>query len=67
MQASQTEVIIEVLGIEADPVPQTSITPKSLRIRSRTTTGLLDVHISEDAARELIGALVTRLQAQYSR
>jgi hypothetical protein len=66
MQASETEVIIEVLDIEADPVPQTSITPKSLRIRARTTTGQLDVHISQAAAAELAEALVRHLQGRGS-
>jgi hypothetical protein len=63
MQASSTEVIIEVLDIEADPAPQTSITPKSLRIRARTATGQLDVHISQAAAAELAAALARHLQA----
>ena len=62
MRVSAPEVIIEVLDIEADPVPQTSIAPRSLRIRARTATGQLDVHISEAAAAELAEALGKHLQ-----
>jgi hypothetical protein len=61
VQYSQTEVIIEILGIEVDPaIPQTSIQPRFLRIRARTMTGPLDVCISEGAALELAAALATR-------
>jgi hypothetical protein len=64
----QTDVIIHVSGIESDPaVPQMSTQPRFLRIHGRTTSGPLDVCISIDAARELMGALGMHLLAHYSR
>jgi hypothetical protein len=63
----QTEIIVHVSGIESDPsVPLTSAQPRFLRIHARTMVGPLDVCISEDAARELMGALGTHLLARYS-
>lgn len=61
MGFSQTDIIIEVQGIEVDPtIPQTAIQPRFLRIHARTMSGQLDVCISEAGAAELAAALATR-------
>ena len=65
--ASETEIILSVQAIEDDPaVPQTSNTPKFLRIHARTMAGPLDVRISVNAFRELAEALAKHLQARGS-
>jgi hypothetical protein len=67
MMLGQTDIIIHVSGIESDPtVPLTSAQPRFLRIHAQTIGGPLDVCISENAARELIGALGTHLLERYS-
>jgi hypothetical protein len=67
MQFSQTDIIVEIQGIEVDPaIPQTATTPRFLRIRARTMTGQLDVCISEAAAEELAEVLARRPRVSHS-
>lgn len=64
MMFSETQVIVEVLDVEADPTARHFPTePRFLLIHARTMTGQLDVPISQAAAAELKEALERHLQA----
>jgi len=55
---AETEIIMSIQAVEEDPAtPQTSNTPRFLRIHARTMAGPLDVRISVNACRELSEAL----------
>jgi len=54
----ETEIIMSVQGVEEDPAtPQTSNTPRFVRIHARTMAGPVQVRMSVNACRELSEAL----------
>lgn len=61
-------LIVKVGPVSEGPIPQMGpINTTPLRIDVQTTGGPAALEISRDAAWELMGALVTHLQAHYSR
>ena len=63
----ETPLILKIEGIEPGEVPLTSNIPKSLRINTRTGTGPLVLHISENAAHELAAAFARHWQTRGYR
>jgi hypothetical protein len=65
---TDTGIIAKIEGIEPDAIPQTTATPKSLRISCNTVQGIsLAVHLTEAAALELTAALNTHFYGPSHR